>query len=124
MIKVYDFQVAVKSTLKPYVETYVLVILILFYLCIVGVGSFVGNIVIIVVEAVTSRAGDGEKWLGNNLNRAHLDYFYWVLAGLSAVNLCVYVWLAIAYVYKKVDEGHLTSSDQQGSGHKKYKPGV
>ena len=30
----------------------------------------------------------------------------------------------IAYVYKKVDEGHLTSSDQQGSGHKKYKPGV
>ncbi|KAH1102383.1 hypothetical protein GLYMA_13G197500v4 [Glycine max] len=94
------------------------------YISIVGVGSFVGNIVIIVVEAVTSRAGDGEKWLGNNLNRAHLDYFYWVLAGLSAVNLCVYVWLAIAYVYKKVDEGHRTSSDQQGSGHKKYKPGV
>ena len=94
------------------------------YISIVGVGSFVGNIVIVVVEGVTSRAGDGEKWLGNNLNRAHLDYFYWVLAGLSAVNLCVYVWLAIAYVYKKVDEGHRTSSDQQGSGHKKYKPGV
>ncbi|KAG4957749.1 hypothetical protein JHK82_043581 [Glycine max] len=91
------------------------------YISIVGVGSFVGNIVIVVVEGVTSRAG--EKWLGNNLNRAHLDYFYWVLAGLSAVNLCVYVWLAIVYVYKKVDEGHQTS-DQQGSSHKKYKPGV
>ncbi|KAK7856412.1 protein nrt1/ ptr family 5.4 [Quercus suber] len=32
----------------------------------------------------------GDKWLGNNLNRAHLDYYYWVLAGLSALNLCVY----------------------------------
>ncbi|TKY68281.1 NRT1/ PTR FAMILY 5.4 [Spatholobus suberectus] len=63
------------------------------YISIVGVGSFVGNIVIVVVEVITERAG--EKWLGgNNLNRAHLDCFYWVLAGLSAVNLCVYVRLA------------------------------
>ncbi|XP_020226103.1 protein NRT1/ PTR FAMILY 5.4 [Cajanus cajan] len=91
------------------------------YISIVGVGSFVGNIVIVVVQAITSRAGD--KWLGDNINRAHLDYFYWVLAVLSAVNLCVYVWLAKVYVYKKVDEGHQTSH-QNGSGRNKYRSGV
>ncbi|RDX81876.1 Protein NRT1/ PTR FAMILY 5.4, partial [Mucuna pruriens] len=90
------------------------------YISIVGVGSFVGNIVIVSVEEITSRAG--EKWLGNNLNRAHLDYFYWVLAGLSAVNLCVYMWLATVYVYKKVYEGQ-TSNHQGSSTHNKYRPG-
>ncbi|XP_047150718.1 protein NRT1/ PTR FAMILY 5.4 isoform X2 [Vigna umbellata] len=91
------------------------------YISTVGVGSFLGNIVIVVVEAITSR--HGEKWLGNNLNRAHLDHFYWVLAALSAVNMCLYVWISMVYVYKKVHEDHYTS-DHQGSGHKYNRPGV
>ncbi|KAK7314182.1 hypothetical protein VNO77_39394 [Canavalia gladiata] len=90
------------------------------YISIVGVGSFVGNAIIVIVEGITSRAGN--KWLeGNNLNRAHLDYFYWVLAGLSALNLCVYVWLAKFHVYKKIDEGH---TRDQGSSHHKYRSRV
>ncbi|XP_061353707.1 protein NRT1/ PTR FAMILY 5.4-like [Gastrolobium bilobum] len=75
------------------------------YISIVGVGSFVSNGVIIVVVAITSRAGG--KWLGNNINRAHLDYFYWVLAGLSALNLCVYLLIAKGFVYKKL---HVTET--------------
>ncbi|KAL2326376.1 hypothetical protein Fmac_025434 [Flemingia macrophylla] len=71
------------------------------YISITGIGSFVGNIVIVVVQAITS--GAGNKWLGDNINRAHLDYFYWTLAVLSSVNLCVYVWIARIYVYKRVD---------------------
>ncbi|KAJ7949345.1 protein NRT1/ PTR FAMILY 5.4 [Quillaja saponaria] len=71
------------------------------YISIVGVGSFASNAIISVVEAISSRAGG--KWLGDNLNRAHLDYFYWVLAVLSALNLCVYVWIASGFVYKKID---------------------
>jgi peptide/histidine transporter 3/4 len=69
------------------------------YLSIVGVGSFVSNGIISVVVEITSR--DGRKWLGDNLNRAHLDYFYWVLAVLSAMNLCVYLCIAKSFVYKK-----------------------
>lgn len=98
------------------------------YISIVGVGSFVSNAVIVVVEAVTSRGG-GEKWLGNNLNRAHLDEFYWVMAGLSALNLGVYLWIAKCYVYKKVGGvGTINSSHlvQQGasSSLNKFHPGV
>ncbi|CAJ2638810.1 unnamed protein product [Trifolium pratense] len=69
------------------------------YLSIVGVGSFVSNGIISVVVEITSKVGG--KWLGDNLNRAHLDYFYWVLAVLSAMNLCVYLWIAKDFVYKK-----------------------
>ncbi|CAK8564646.1 unnamed protein product [Lathyrus sativus] len=69
------------------------------YLSIVGVGSFVSNGIISVVVDVTSKVGG--KWLGSDLNRAHLNYFYWVLAMLSALNLCVYMWIAKGFVYKK-----------------------
>ncbi|KAG6679900.1 hypothetical protein I3842_13G013200 [Carya illinoinensis] len=66
-----------------------------------GVGSFASSAVISIVQAISSSCG--EKWLGNNLNRAHLDYFYWVLAGMSALNLCVYIAIARRFMYKKVE---------------------
>lgn len=71
------------------------------YISLLGVGSFASNVVISVIEDISSRSG--EKWLGNNLNRAHLDYFYWILAGLSVVSFCFYIWLAKRFVYKKID---------------------
>ncbi|KAM7512414.1 hypothetical protein LguiB_011289 [Lonicera macranthoides] len=71
-----------------------------------GVGSLVSSVVISAVQGLSKGVGGGgEGWLGggNNLNRDHLDYFYWVLAGLSGLGLCVYVWFARGFVYKKVD---------------------
>ncbi|KAB2594803.1 protein NRT1/ PTR FAMILY 5.4-like [Pyrus ussuriensis x Pyrus communis] len=68
---------------------------------VVGVGSFISNWIISAVELITSR--NGNKWLGDNINRAHLDYFYWVLAVLSTLNFCVYGVIASAFVYKKVE---------------------
>lgn len=67
-------------------------------LSVVGVGSFMSSALISAVQDVSSRCGN--KWLGDNINRAHLDYFYWVLAGLSGLNLCIYVWVARGFVYK------------------------
>ncbi|KAM5551701.1 hypothetical protein ABKV19_026510 [Rosa sericea] len=70
------------------------------YISILGVGSFLSSFIISLVETITRNSG--ERWLGNNLNRAHLDDFYWVLAGLSALFFGVYVWVAKRFVYKKV----------------------
>ncbi|XP_057976147.1 protein NRT1/ PTR FAMILY 5.4-like [Malania oleifera] len=67
----------------------------------VGVGNFMSRAVISAVQAATA-ASPGGKWLGDNLNRAHLDGFYWVLAVMSGVNLCVFVAVARGFVYKKV----------------------
>ena len=70
------------------------------HISIIGVGSFLSSWIISLVEIASSKSG-GEKWLGNNLNRSHLDHFYWLLAGLSALNLCLYVWVAKGFVYKE-----------------------
>ncbi|KAH6763809.1 Major facilitator superfamily protein [Perilla frutescens var. frutescens] len=72
------------------------------YLSIFGIGSFLSGFLISVIEAITSRAG-GDSWFSNNLNRAHLDYFYWLLGGLSAVTLVAYVYSAKCYTYKRKD---------------------
>ncbi|KAL4562108.1 hypothetical protein LXL04_034302 [Taraxacum kok-saghyz] len=71
------------------------------YMSVVGVGSFMSSALISVVQAVT--ASHGDEWLkGDNLNRAHLDKFYWVLACLSGSSLVFYVVLAQGFVYKKL----------------------
>lgn len=74
------------------------------YISTVGVGSFMSSGVISIVQIISSRYGNGAGWLaGDNLNSAHLDYFYWVLAGMTGVSLCFYVWAARGFVYKKVE---------------------
>lgn len=70
---------------------------------IIGVGNFLSSAVISVVQAATAARG-GRKWLEDNLNRSNLHYFYWILAALSALNLCGYVWMANGFVYKRVDQ--------------------
>ncbi|XP_021297208.1 protein NRT1/ PTR FAMILY 5.4-like [Herrania umbratica] len=70
------------------------------FVSIVGVASFINNAIIAILQKITSR--NEHVWLGNNFNRAHLNYFYWVLAGLNAVNFCVYLWIANRFVYKRI----------------------
>ncbi|XP_065881805.1 protein NRT1/ PTR FAMILY 4.5-like [Euphorbia lathyris] len=55
----------------------------------------------VTVEIVNKLSGG---WLANNnLNRDKLNYFYWLLAGLSIVNFGFYLVCASWYKYKKVE---------------------
>ncbi|XP_076939561.1 protein NRT1/ PTR FAMILY 5.4-like [Bidens hawaiensis] len=71
------------------------------YMSVLGVGSIISSGLISLIEVVTERHGD--QWLQDNMNRAHLDYFYWLLASLSGFSLVLYVVVAKGYVYKKVE---------------------
>nr|AQX43148.1 NPF family transporter [Pinus pinaster] len=64
---------------------------------VLGVSSFLGSLVITIVQKATKG-----RWFVNNLNRSKLDYFYWLLAILGAINLCFYVYITRIYTYKKV----------------------
>ncbi|XP_061944599.1 protein NRT1/ PTR FAMILY 5.10-like [Populus nigra] len=69
-------------------------------LCIFGTGNFLSSFLISVIEKATG--GNGRySWFDNNLNRAHLDYFYWLLAGMSVVQMAFYVYSAKSYIYNR-----------------------
>lgn len=68
------------------------------YFSVMGIGGFISSALISFIDRVT-RTGGGGGWFADNLNRAHLDYFYWLLAGLSAAELVLFVWLASSYTY-------------------------
>jgi len=70
------------------------------YLSIFGVGSFLSSFLVSAIEEATSADG-GDSWFANNLNRAHLDYFYWLLAGLSVIELAAYLYFAKSYIYNR-----------------------
>lgn len=54
------------------------------------------------VDKVTEKTGT--SWFGKDLNSSRLDYFYWLLAGMVAVNLVPYVVVARNYSYKNVQQ--------------------
>ena len=70
------------------------------YLSIFGVGSFLSSFLISGIENATGRDGH-DSWFANNLNRAHLDYFYWLLAGLSVVQLAAFLYFSKSYIYNR-----------------------
>lgn len=68
------------------------------YFSVMGIGSFISGTLISLIDLVT-KSGGGDSWFADDLNRAHLDYFYWVLAGISAVELVIFLYLASSYAY-------------------------
>ena len=79
------------------------------YLSTISIGSFISGLLVTIVSKVT-RVDGSEGWIGNNLNRSHLDYFYWLLTGISAVNCLIYVMCAKRYTYKSVSGSRSSSS--------------
>lgn len=69
------------------------------YLSIIGIGNLLSSFLISILEKTTG--GDGQdSWFSDNLNRAHLDYFYFLFAGLSTVALVLYLYFAKSYIYR------------------------
>lgn len=70
------------------------------YLSIFGLGGILSSFLVTLINKATS-GGGGESWFSDNLNRAHLDYFYWLLAGFSVIGLTLFVYSAKSYIYNK-----------------------
>ncbi|KAL6272169.1 hypothetical protein ACE6H2_022861 [Prunus campanulata] len=70
------------------------------YLSIFGVGSFLSSFLISAIDDATTWASE-TSWFSSNLNRAHLDYFYWLLGGISVVELAIYLYFAKSYIYNR-----------------------
>lgn len=69
-----------------------------------ALGSYLSTLLVSIVTKVTERHGK-LGWIPDNLNRGHLDYFYWLLAILSFINFVAFVCVSKMYTYKNV-AGH------------------
>ncbi|KAL1330967.1 hypothetical protein AAHE18_12G148200 [Arachis hypogaea] len=66
-----------------------------------ALGNYVSTFLVTIVTKVTTSHGR-LGWIPDNLNRGHLDYFFWLLTLLSLLNFLVYLWIAKRYKYKRV----------------------
>ncbi|XP_074287467.1 protein NRT1/ PTR FAMILY 5.9-like [Silene latifolia] len=60
------------------------------YTSVFGVGSFLSALMISVIEIVNARQGK-QSWFSDDMTKARLDKYYWLLAILSTISLIVYV---------------------------------
>lgn len=87
------------------------------YLSTVAVGSFLSSLLVSIVTKITYNSNGG--WIGNDLSKSHMDYFYWLLAVLSFVNLIAFVLFAYCYTYKNNIKSGISSrspTDSDSSG--------
>uniref|UniRef100_A0A1J3FRF7 Protein NRT1/ PTR FAMILY 5.16 n=1 Tax=Noccaea caerulescens TaxID=107243 RepID=A0A1J3FRF7_NOCCA len=68
-----------------------------------GLASFLSGFLITVINWVTGKDG-GDSWFNTNLNRAHVDYFYWLLAAFTALGFFAFLFFSRLYVYRRVDQ--------------------
>ncbi|XXG48037.1 hypothetical protein AAC387_Pa02g2581 [Persea americana] len=61
-----------------------------------GFGNLLGSLIVKVV-ALISTTGGKESWLATNLNKGHLDYYYWLLVVLAFINLLYFLLCSWAY---------------------------
>ncbi|KAJ6814997.1 protein NRT1/ PTR FAMILY 4.5-like [Iris pallida] len=75
----------------------------------VGLGYFLSNAVVGWVNDATKNNTATGGWLvGFNLNRNHLNYFYWMLAVLSFANFLCFVFFAMCYKYRSKTPARVT----------------
>uniref|UniRef100_A0A0D9X184 Major facilitator superfamily (MFS) profile domain-containing protein n=1 Tax=Leersia perrieri TaxID=77586 RepID=A0A0D9X184_9ORYZ len=65
-----------------------------------ALGNYLSSAIITLIARVTS-TGDSPGWIPDDLNKGHLDYYYWCLAAVSFVNFIVYIYFASKYKLKK-----------------------
>lgn len=67
----------------------------------VALGNYLSTLLVTIVMKISTRNGK-PGWIPDNLNHGHLHYFFWLLAGLSVLNLWAFLLVAKFYSYKKV----------------------
>lgn len=61
-----------------------------------SLGNYVSSFIVVIVMKISQR-GESQGWIPSNLNKGHLDKFYYILAALTAIDFVVYIACAMWY---------------------------
>lgn len=73
----------------------------------ISLGNYVSSMLVNMVTKTTAGNGRG-GWIPNNLNDGHLDRFFFLIAGLTSVDIVVYLSCAKWYKSIKIEEDYET----------------
>jgi len=62
-----------------------------------GLGSYLGLVVLAVVNAVS---GDS-PWISDDINRGHLDLYFLTLCVMGILNFYIFIYLSRQYTFRK-----------------------
>ena len=79
----------------------------------ISLGNYVSSLLVTIVMRI-SATDDMPGWIPGNLNRGHLDRFFFLLAGLTTVDLLVYFACARWYKYTKFQGRNNDDDDVDG----------
>lgn len=66
-------------------------------------GNYLSSIIVTVLMKITARGGK-PGWIPEDLNKGHLERFYFLLAALTAIDFVVYLFYATSYKYVQSEE--------------------
>ncbi|KAL8526720.1 hypothetical protein ACS0TY_015790 [Phlomoides rotata] len=78
-----------------------------------GLGFIFSTLCVYVVGKISEKGGK-PSWFQDTLNKSRLDRYYWVLAGLSSVNLLVYIFMEYFYRYKDLEARNNKANSSSG----------
>ncbi|KAG8377008.1 hypothetical protein BUALT_Bualt09G0123500 [Buddleja alternifolia] len=94
------------------------------YLPFVVIGLFglgiLGSVLSVYVVGKVSERGGNMNWFQHNLNGSRVDKYYWTLAWLMAVNLAIFIVVAIIYQYKESE----TEDEEDDGGEEDEEGGI
>lgn len=68
-----------------------------------AISSLIGSLLVEIVDASTGAKGK-TSWLATNLNKGHVDYYYWLVAFLCAIN---YIYFLVCCKIYGPSESHI-----------------
>jgi peptide/histidine transporter 3/4 len=74
-----------------------------------GLGAYLGSFLITVTSKITGKHGKS-PWVNNVISIGHIDYYFWLLAVLSSINLIAFIYFVHMYRYKVEFESTMRSS--------------
>ncbi|MED6200722.1 hypothetical protein PIB30_088045 [Stylosanthes scabra] len=67
----------------------------------ISLGNYVSSLIVAIVMKISARDQDMPGWIPGNLNKGHLDRFYFLLAALTSADFLIYIGWARWYKYIK-----------------------
>ncbi|XP_057526614.1 protein NRT1/ PTR FAMILY 1.2-like [Amaranthus tricolor] len=82
--------------------------------CMFGVGmavaSLIASLILNLVDDITKKGGK-DSWVSSNINKGHIDYYYFLLATISFLNILYYI--LCSWAYGPIDESKQKVVDEE-----------